>query len=129
MKSPSRTDQLLHVADTVSTPTYVYHADIVRARCREFKAAIGGFSSRLLYAVKANSNPALLKIIQEEIDGLEVVSAGEVELALRLGIAPDRLLFSPNNIADDEMSYVADRGVLLNVGELSDWENCIQDQR
>ena len=119
MKSPETPERLLRAAKSAGTPTYVYDAEIIRTRCRQFKSAIAGLPSRLLYAVKANANPALLEIILEEVDGLEVVSAGEVELALRLGVKPDRLLYSPNNITDSEMDYVAERGVLFNIGELS----------
>lgn len=119
MKQPRHPDRLLEAANAAGTPTYVYEADTIRARCRKFKSAIGGFPSRLLYAVKANANPAVLGVIKDEVDGLEVVSAGEVELTLRLGVEAERLLFSPNNIADDELDYVVSRGVLLNAGELT----------
>lgn len=119
VKAPRNPEQLLRVAETVGTPTYVYDAETIRTRCREFKSALRGLPSRLLYAVKANANPAVLEVVLEEVDGLEVVSAGEVELALRLGVSPDSMLFSPNNIADDEMDYVAQWGVLFNIGELS----------
>jgi diaminopimelate decarboxylase len=119
LKSPKTPERLLRAAEAAGTPTYVYDAEIIRTRCRQFKSAIEGLPSRLLYAVKANANPALLEIILEEVDGLEVVSAGEVELALRLGVKADRLLYSPNNITDSEMDYVAERGILFNIGELS----------
>jgi len=117
VKQPRHPERLLEAATAAGTPTYVYDVDTIRAKCRRFKSAIDGFRSRLLYAVKANANPGVLNVIKDEVDGLEVVSAGEVELALRLGMSADRLLFSPNNIADDELDFVASRGVLLNAGE------------
>lgn len=119
VKSPHHAESLLRAAELAGTPSYVYDAETIRRRCRAFRQAIASFPSRLLYAVKANANPALLRVLLNEVDGLEVVSAGEVELALQLGVARDRLLFSPNNIADDEMDFVAERGVLFNVGEPS----------
>lgn len=119
LKTPRDIPGLLRVAEVVGTPTYVYDADTIRSRCRQFREALSGFSSRLLYAVKANANPSLIEVVLKEVDGLEVVSAGEVELARSMGVSPDRLLFSPNNISDEEMTYVAVRDVLFNVGELS----------
>jgi diaminopimelate decarboxylase len=119
VKSPCNPERLIDVARAAGTPTYVYDAETIRSRCRRFKSALHGFPARLLYAVKANANPAVLKVLLEEVDGLEVVSAGEVELALRLGVSHDRLLFSPNNIDELETDYVAQRDVLFNVGELT----------
>lgn len=119
MKSPANIEKLLGVAAKAGTPTYVYDAGIVRNRCRYFRESFSAFPSRLLYAVKANANPSLLRVILEEVEGLEVVSAGEVELARRLGVSSDRILYSPNNITDEEMTFVAVRDVLFNIGELS----------
>ncbi|MGA7304628.1 MAG: diaminopimelate decarboxylase [Rhodothermales bacterium] len=119
MKSPQNREELLRVAGKAGTPTYVYDAETIRTHCGEFRQALNGFPSRLLYAVKANANPSLLQVILDEVDGLEVVSAGEVELARRMGVTPDRILYSPNNIDDDEMAFVAVRDVLFNIGEMS----------
>lgn len=119
LKVPFAPDALRTAADTFGTPTYVYHAPTVRERIARLRRHLTGVPVRLLYAMKANSNPAILQIIRQEGLGLDAVSPGELLLALRLGFAPDQILFSANNMTDDEMHLAHERGVLLNIGELS----------
>lgn len=116
--SPYR-KQLLDVAAQHGTPTYVYFESIINRQCDRLRSLFEGLSTRLLYAMKANSNPAVLRTIRRQAFGLEVVSEGELALALRLGFDAGSILFSANNMTDDEMHYAYRSGVLLNIGELS----------
>ena len=116
---PVETDVLLRIAQRAGTPTVAYSEATIRERCREFRDAISRVPSRLLYALKANSNPAIVRILMDEVDGFDAVSPGEVELLMQLGVRPRNILFSPNYMTDAEMADAADAGVLLNIGELS----------
>jgi diaminopimelate decarboxylase len=116
---PSNIGALKRVVEIAGTPTVAYEEDVVRARCSEFLDAISSVPSCLLYALKANSNPALVRILIDEVDGFDVVSPGELELLLRLGVRPGNILFSPNYMTDAEMAFAVSREVLLNIGELS----------
>ena len=118
-KFPPTASRLLEAAEAFGTPTYVYDEAVVRARVARLREHLKGLPLRLLYAMKANANPALLKIIREEGLGVDVVSPGEMELALRIGFLPERILFSANNMTDDEMHEAHGQGVMLNIGELS----------
>ena len=111
--------QLIQVAEEYGTPTYVYFEDIVRRQCRQLRELYDGLPARLLYAMKANSSPRILKIIREEGLGVETVSPAELILARHLGFEVDRILFSANNMTDEEMTQAHEMGVLLNIGELS----------
>lgn len=119
IKTPPRPDLLLRIADRVGTPTYVYFADTIRERIRVLRERTERLDAHLLYAMKANAHPAILELMFDEGLGIDAVSPAELLLALRVGFAPERILFSANNMTDDEMHFAHHQGVLLNVGELS----------
>ncbi len=118
-KVPFRTEILRDVADRYGTPTYVYDEQIIRRQCNTLKTHLRGIKTRLLYAMKANSHPALLQIIRSEGFGIDAVSPGELHLARAVGFSPDEILYTANNITDEEMHLIHNAGVLLNLGELS----------
>lgn len=118
-KSPAHRDLLLNLAEEVGTPTYVYDEAVLRRQCSRLRSMFKGIPAKLLYAVKANFNPVLLRILQEEGFGFDVVSPGEAELVLRLGTSPSDVLYSANNMSNAEMHKAAEQGVLLNIGERS----------
>lgn len=119
LKAPPSPGALLEAARRFGTPTFVYDEAVLQRQCRQLREAMTDLPARLLYAMKANPCPAVLRTMQEEGLGLDVVSPGEMELALRLGFPPQKLLFSANNMTDEEMHDAQQRGVLLNIGELS----------
>jgi len=102
------------------SPLYVYDEAELRARCRSMAAALP--DCRFLFAMKANSNPTLLKIIHEEGLGADAVSAGEVALATHIGIPPEQVSYNGNNVTDDEMRAVMDAGVHVSVDSVSQLE-------
>lgn len=117
LKTPPVPGALLKAAERFGTPTYAYVEERLRRQCARLRTLTQGLPTRLLYAVKANPNPALLRIMQSEGLGLDVVSPGELALARRLGFEPKRMLFSANNMTDAEMHGAQGAGVLLNIGE------------
>lgn len=85
------------VAATVETPVYVYsHADLLARAGAVLSAAreATGDNALVCYAVKANGNPVLLRLLCEAGLGADVTSGGELFLALHAGIAPRRIIFS-----------------------------------
>jgi diaminopimelate decarboxylase len=118
-KQPRRPDELLEVVKLVGTPVYVYDRALIRKRIRQLRDHLRGVPMKLKYAMKANSAVPVLEIIRDEGLGIDAVSPAEVELALRVGFKPDQILFSANNMTDEEMFDGQARGVMLNIGELS----------
>ena len=118
-KHPVNIEQLIEAADSFGTPTYVYNESIIRRQCRLLKEHLAGIQTKLLYAMKANSHPAILQIIKSEGIGIDAVSPAELYLARRMGFAPENILYTANNMTEEEMHVVAREGVLLNLGELS----------
>ncbi|HEY0034193.1 MAG TPA: diaminopimelate decarboxylase, partial [Devosia sp.] len=82
------------LAAQVGTPFYVYSAATLRRHVRVVKAAFEGIPTLLAYAMKANSNQAVLRLMASEGAGADVVSLGELERALAAGIKPEMIVFS-----------------------------------
>ena len=115
----------LHIGrhDTVTlaarfgTPLYVTDEDRVRARYREVYTALSSRYDRVrvLYAAKANGNPAILRALADEGSGADVFSAGEIILALGAGMDPDRLLFNGSSKSPADLALAVEKGVRVSV--------------
>jgi diaminopimelate decarboxylase len=82
------------LATRVGTPLHVYSAAAIRQRIEALQAALRGMDALLCFAVKANSNLAILQLMQHAGVGADIVSLGELRRALCAGIAPARIVFS-----------------------------------
>ncbi len=95
-------DEVLHVegvdlrtiAAEVGTPVYVYGAAHIEARYTSLVAALAGRPTLICYAVKANSNQAVLRTLARLGAGADIVSGGELARALAAGIPADKIVFS-----------------------------------
>jgi diaminopimelate decarboxylase len=106
---------LVDLARRHGTPLYVYDDATVRQRASEYMAAMGG-AGQVLYSAKAFASPRFLRVIAEEGLGLDVVSAGELDLALRSGFPRDRIHFLGNNKSreDLESAYRAGATIVID---------------
>jgi diaminopimelate decarboxylase len=95
---------LVELAAEHGTPLYVYDEETVRRRASEFVSAMGG-AGEVLYSAKAFASPQFLRVVAEEGMGLDVVSAGELHLALRSGFPSDRIYFLGNNKSAEDLEY------------------------
>jgi diaminopimelate decarboxylase len=103
---------LIDLAGEHGTPLYVYDEDTVRQRAAEFVSAMGG-AGEVLYSAKAFASPAFLRVVAEEGLGLDVVSAGELNLALRSGFPSDRIYFLGNNKSAEELDLAVKTGCTI----------------
>ncbi|MCF6220641.1 MAG: diaminopimelate decarboxylase [Robiginitomaculum sp.] len=94
---------LVEIAQSVGTPVYVYSAATFTRHFNAFTNASAGMDHLIAYSVKANSNLAILTLLAKLGAGADVVSGGELERALRAGIAPDKIVFSGVGKSKDEM--------------------------
>ena len=95
---------LVQLARDHGTPLYVYDEATVRQRSAEYVAAMGrGRGGHVLYSAKAFASPHFLRIVAEEGLGLDVVSAGELDLALRSDFPRDRIHFLGNNKSREDV--------------------------
>ena len=113
-------EQLLtEIAEECGTPVYVYDASVMREQYSGIATAVPYPAVDILYACKANSNLHILKLFQSMGAGLDAVSPGEVFLGLEAGFSSDRILFTGNNITDEEMDCVKKKEVLINIDSIS----------
>jgi diaminopimelate decarboxylase len=98
------------IAQEVATPFYLYSATALAARYRRFAAAFDG-RALVCYAVKANSNQAVLSLFARLGAGADVVSEGELRRALAAGIEAERIVFSGVGKTRAEMAAAIEAGV------------------
>jgi diaminopimelate decarboxylase len=99
------------IVEQVGTPAFVYNAEAIRSRYRSLDAALAPIPHRICFAVKANGNLAVLRVLQELGAGADIVSAGELSRALAAGFAPDRIVFSGVGKTADELLAAMRTGV------------------
>ena len=107
---------LARIAEEVGTPFYCYATATIERHYRVFADAFAGLDATICYAVKANSNIAVIGTLARLGAGADVVSAGELTRALAAGVPPGRIVFSGVGKTGDEMAAALKAGVLqINV--------------
>jgi diaminopimelate decarboxylase len=101
------------IARDQGTPVYVYHAWSIRDRFRALTGALerSGIRHRIHYAVKANSNLAVLRLIRETGAGADIVSGGELRRVVAAGFAPDSVVFSGVGKSEAELEAAIAAGI------------------
>jgi diaminopimelate decarboxylase len=102
---------LTTIAGAVGTPSYVYSAAAVRAAYTRLSVALEGLPVRIHYAMKANSNLALLSVVRECGAGVDVVSSGELYRARQAGFAGSDIVFAGVGKTRVDLEYALDVGV------------------
>ncbi len=114
---------LLTLADAVGTPLYCYSTATLTRHYGVFAGAFADVPALVCYAMKANSNQAVIKTLAALGAGADVVSEGELKRARAAGIAPDKIMFSGIGKTARELALAVDEGILcVNVeseGELA----------
>jgi diaminopimelate decarboxylase len=98
------------IASAVGTPFYCYSTQALTERFRAFQAAVGR-DAAIRYALKANANIAVVKTLASLGAGADVVSEGELMIAQRAGIKPDRIIFAGVGKTEAELSYALSLGI------------------
>jgi diaminopimelate decarboxylase len=100
------------LAEEIGTPFYCYSAATLTRHFEVFDAAFSGLPHLICFAVKANSNQAVLKSLARLGAGMDVVSGGELRRALAAGVAPEKISFSGVGKTKDEMALALKLGIL-----------------
>jgi len=108
---------LTAIAEAVGTPAYVYSRATLTRHARVFRSALEAELPHLhlAYAMKANPNLAVLKLLAKEGYGADIVSGGELERALAAGMAPEDIVFSGVGKSAAELA----RGVEVGIGQFN----------
>ncbi len=102
---------LAQVAEEFGTPLYVYSAGTIRDHYRRLDRALGELDHLICYAVKANSNRAILRLLAEAGSGFDIVSGGELYRVLAAGGKADRCTFAGVGKSREEIEYALAEGV------------------
>src|SRR5438093_5212690 len=102
---------LARVAEKFGTPLYIYSAGTILDHYRRLDAALAPLDHLICYAVKANSNRAILKLLAEEGAGFDIVSGGELYRVLAAGGDPARCTFAGVGKSREEIEYALEQRV------------------
>ncbi|MBD2749280.1 diaminopimelate decarboxylase [Microvirga sp. BT688] len=103
---------LRRLADEVGTPFYCYSSATLERHYRVFAEAFTDTDALVCYAMKANSNQAVLKTLGRLGAGMDIVSEGELRRALAAGVPGERIVFSGVGKTKPEMAFALDNGIL-----------------
>lgn len=109
------------LAEKFDTPLYVISETRIRRNFQRLQSALKQHYEKvkIFYAAKANSNLAVLKILESEGANVDTVSPGEVLMALTSGFTPDRIIFTGTSVRKDELKFLSDSNVTVNIDSLS----------
>src|SRR5687768_6605567 len=108
------------LAERFGTPLYIYDAAVIRRQMENVLSAFAGLPFRAFYAMKANGNLSILRMLREGGFGCDSVSPGEIHLALRAGFTPESIWFTCSNVSDDDLRAIPDPRIVVNVNSLSE---------
>ena len=110
-------ERLSRIAERYGTPCYLLDLQKLRARIQELRTGLctGRFKWNVLYSVKTNYLPEVLRAIREAGMGCDCVSGYEIDLALRLGIPPERIVFNGPVKTYEELAFAVERGIFVNI--------------
>ena len=103
---------LKKISKKKQTPFYVYSIDQIKKNVKLVKSSLKTTNSLICYAIKANSNIKILQELKKNDIGADVVSIGELKLALKAGINPRKIVFSGVGKTEDEIKFAIQKGIL-----------------
>ena len=108
-----------NVAKKYGTPTYCYSFNQLKENINNFKKNFRSFSPLICFSIKSNSNINLIREIKKFGLGADVVSIGELMLAIKAGVNPKKIVFSGVGKTSEEISYAISKKILLINAESS----------
>lgn len=115
------------------SPLYVYDYEVLMDRCNQIanfknnlEKSLNGIKVSMHYSTKANNNPAILKIVKECGLSVDCMSPLELSLNEKCGFSKENMLYVCNNIDENEMKLVHDKGLLIcldSISQVDTWGN------
>ncbi|MBN1420450.1 MAG: diaminopimelate decarboxylase [Planctomycetes bacterium] len=109
------------LAERYGTPLYVYDETRIRSNFRRVRAAFESRYTpfRLFYAIKASNNPAIARILRQEGAGIDAASVNEILLARHIGAEGQDVIFTGNNLSDEDIREALETGAIFNLDDAS----------
>ena len=105
--------KVIDIAKKFGTPIYCYSYSRLKENISNFKKSFGSFAPLVCFAIKSNTNVNLIREISKFGLGADVVSMGELMMALKAGIIPKKIVFSGVGKTSSEIGYAIDKKILL----------------
>lgn len=109
---------LLQAVQEFGSPLYVYDAERICEQYNKLTNAFHRSDVHIFYACKALTNVNILKVLKNQGSGIDCVSINEVKLALKAGVEPAKIIFTPNSVALEEYLEATDLEVNINIDNL-----------
>ena len=103
--------RLTDVAEKFETPVYIYSAEKILSNYTAYHQGFGDYPHQICYAVKANSNLSILKLLAEAGSGFDIVSKGELKRVLAAGGKPERVVYSGVGKKESDLEYALKAGI------------------
>ena len=121
------------LANKFGTPSYIYSEKRIKENINKFKKKFSSIKPLICFSVKSNANKEILKIINKEGLGADVVSKGEMERALKSGINPKKIVFSGVGKKRDEIKFAIKKNILLinaeSINEIKEIEKIAKSEK
>ncbi len=108
------------IVKKAGTPLYIYSHKTFLKHLNAYKNAFNGYNHTICFALKANSNGAILRLLAKNGSGADVVSGGELFLALKAGIPAEKIVYAGVGKTDDEIAFALKSRILMFNVESSD---------
>lgn len=121
-------DGVLHIANVSApdlatrfgTPLYVYDAAVIRRQIERVTRAFARLPFQPFYAMKANSNRSILRLVHRGGFGADAVSPGEIFLAKHAGFSAEEIWFTCSNVSDEDLRGIDDARIVINLNSMSE---------
>jgi len=118
----------IELAKKFGTPIYIISEQIIREKYKTLKSLLNSEykKNHIHYAVKANSNISILKILNTEGAFFDCTSQGEIYSCFKAGIAPERIIYTGNMFTDDDFEFAVKNDVLINLDSISQLDRLVK---
>ncbi|MBY9020246.1 MAG: diaminopimelate decarboxylase, partial [Candidatus Lokiarchaeota archaeon] len=118
----------LDISKEYGTPIYVINEQTIRDRYKKLKEFLNSEyeNNRIHYAVKANSNLSVLKILHSEGAFFDCTSMGEIYTCFKVGISPEKIIYTGNMFTDKDFTFAVDNKVLINLDSVSQLKRLVK---
>ena len=110
-------EKIKETAEEYGTPFHIYDQKVIAERLERLISAFDWIDFKEYFAIKANPNPHILKIMKEQNCGVDAATVSEVKLAEEAGFSGEDIMFTSNLTTLDAYQYAVDRGAIINI----DW--------
>ncbi|MFX0007767.1 MAG: diaminopimelate decarboxylase [Promethearchaeota archaeon] len=111
----------LEIAENYGTPIYITNEQMIRKRYQELKEVLNSVyrDNQIYFAVKSNSNMAILKILNSEGSNYDCSSVGEIYTCLKTGISTDQIIYTGNMFTNKDFEFAIEKDILINLDSYS----------